>query len=228
MPRQYVNTQIAMMGSICLCLLAYLSWNAPTPEVTAGATVPDWDSPRSISVVVNKQRPLSDPAYRPEDLADAQGVQLRAEAASAYLQLSADASAAGVGITAVSGFRPAEAQALLLASYTETYGVAAAESISARAGYSEHQTGLAVDIGNQDNGCSLEACFETTPAGAWAAANAHRYGFIVRYPPGAEDITGFAYEPWHLRYVGPELAGELHDAGTTLEEHAGLPPAPGY
>lgn len=228
MPRQHVNTHIAMIGCVCLCLLAYLSWSGPAPEGRASAAAPDYDSPQSISVVVNKQRPLTDPAYLPGDLVDAGGVPLRAEAASAYLRMTADAAASGVGISAVSGFRPADAQALLLASYTESYGVAAAEAISARAGYSEHQTGLAVDIANPDSACSLEPCFGTTPAGAWAAANAHRYGFVIRYLDGAEGITGFAYEPWHLRYVGTELAGKLFDAGITLEEHAGLPSAPGY
>ena len=198
------------------------------PEQGQTARAPDFDSPQSISVVVNKRRPLTDPAYLPDDLADAGGVTLRAEASSAYLRMSADAAAEGVGIRAASGFRPADAQALLHASYINNYGAPTAESISARAGYSEHQTGLAVDIGNDDGACSLQTCFETTPAGAWAAANAHKYGFIVRYPAGAEGITGFSYEPWHLRYVGPELAGQLVGAGITLEEYAGLPAAPEY
>lgn len=251
MPRQHVNTHIAIIACVCLCLLAYLSWSAPDPDINAsapasdadatssaaapdsgtGATAsaaPDYDSPHSITVVVNKHRPLADRAYVPADLADTAGVPLRAEAASAYLQMSADAAAAGIGLAAVSGFRAADAQGLLHDSYTESYGVSAAEAISARAGFSEHQTGLAVDIGNNDGACSLKSCFATTPAGAWAAANAHRFGFIIRYPEGAEHITGFTYEPWHLRYVGTGLAQKLFDAGITLEEHAGLPPAPGY
>ncbi|MBD8043482.1 M15 family metallopeptidase [Arthrobacter sp. Sa2BUA2] len=260
MPRQHVNTHIAMIVCVCLCLLAYLSWSAPEPDInasapasdserttsaaasdpdaetsapapapaTASAPGPDFDSPQSVTVVVNKHRPLTDRAYVPGDLADASGVQLRAEAAAAYLQMSADAAAAGIGLTAVSGFRAADAQGLLHDSYTQNYGVSTAEAISARAGFSEHQTGLAVDIGNNDGACSLQSCFATTPAGAWAAANAHRFGFIIRYPNGAEHITGFTYEPWHLRYVGPDVAQKLFDAGITLEEHAGLPPAPGY
>ena len=85
-----------------------------------------------------------------------------------------------------------------------------------------------MDIGNADGSCALEACFEATPAGAWAAANAHRYGFVVRYPDGAAPVTGFAYEPWHLRFVGTELAAKLHRSGQTLEQFAGLPPAPNY
>lgn len=258
MPRQHINTHIAMIAGVCLCLLAFLAWTGPdqiqepgqgqgqaqgqaqgqvpgqgqkpaTPgHESASAAGPDYDSPQSISVVVNKHRPLSDPAYLPTDLVDAGGVLLRAEAAAAFQRMSADAAAAGVGMSAVSGFRPADAQGLLHASYIEKFGAPAAETISARAGYSEHQTGLAVDIGNYDGACSLQACFGTTPAGAWTAEHAHEYGFIVRYPAGAEGVTGFDYEPWHLRYVGAELASQLAGAGITLEEYAGLPAAPGY
>ncbi|MCC3282616.1 MULTISPECIES: M15 family metallopeptidase [Arthrobacter] len=230
MPRQHVNIHIALIGCVCLCLLGYLSWFESRAQEAAAqvAAGPDFDSPDSTSVIVNKHRPLADPAYVPQDLADIGGVQLRAEAAAAYLQMNADAAAAGVGLVAVSGFRTADAQTQLHSSYSNTYGQQAAESISARPGYSEHQTGLAVDIGNPDGACSLEPCFEATPAGAWAAANAHRYGFIIRYPAGAEATTGFGYEPWHLRYVGPELAATLTGSAQTLEQYAGLPAAPGY
>ena len=77
--------------------------------------------------------------------------------------------------------------------------------------------------------CSLEVCFADTPEGQWVAANAWRFGFLLRYPEGLTPITGFDYEPWHFRYVGPELAAELHETGTrTLEEFFGLPPAPDY
>ncbi|WP_350223890.1 M15 family metallopeptidase [Pseudarthrobacter sp. efr-133-R2A-89] len=93
-----------------------------------------------------------------------------------------------------------------------------AHHASARAGHSEHQTGLAVDISDGSGACSFEPCFAEQPAAVWAAANAHRFGFIVGYPPGDEAITGYAYEPWHLRYVGVEPATEIHDQDITLEE----------
>ena len=231
MPRQHVNTHIAMIASVCLCLLAYLSWSGQPQEadsdaaaVTAGA---DFDSPDSISVVINKDRPLA-AEYVPQDLMDAGGVLMRAEAGEAFLKMRADSAAAGVAISAVSGFRPASQQADLHSSYTDRYGDTAAEALSARPGYSEHQTGLAVDIANPDGACSLQACFEETPAGSWAAANAHLYGFVIRYPAGAEAITGYSYEPWHLRYVGVDSAHRIVDAGITLEEFADLPAAPGY
>ena len=259
MPRQYVNTQLAMIVCVCLCLMAYLSWlgqleeepgaavadgasaaaapaappapAAPTEPVvstpSAAAVELDVAAPESISVVVNKGRPL--PAgYAPRDLVDAGGVQLRAEAAEAYRQLQIGAATANVAVSASSGFRAADEQARLHSSYLERYGSVVAESISARPGFSEHQTGLAVDIASPDGSCSLLPCFEGTPAGVWAAANAHQYGFIIRYPNGAEAITGYSYEPWHLRYIGVDLARRILDAGITLEEYAGLPAAPGY
>ncbi|WAP53047.1 M15 family metallopeptidase [Arthrobacter sp. ATA002] len=196
-------------------------------NVPAAAVVPEFDSPASISVVVNKDRPL-DAGYVPPDLIDAGGVLLRAEAGHAYLRMSAGAAEASAAITAVSGFRPANMQADLHSSYTDSYGGPAAEALSARPGHSEHQTGLAVDIANPDGACSLQSCFDGTPAGSWAAGNGHRYGFVVRYPAGAEAITGYSYEPWHLRYVGEEMARQMFDAGITLEEFADLPAAPGY
>ncbi|MCQ2000968.1 M15 family metallopeptidase [Arthrobacter zhaoxinii] len=228
MPRQHITAHIAILGCVCLGLQAYLfHLDQPVSAGTTPAAGQDFDSPASVFVVVNKERPLLDPAYAPGDLADAGGVALRREASDAFARMTADAAGAGVTITAVSGFRTAEAQAALHADYAGRYGSALAESISAQPGHSEHQTGLAVDIGAADGACSLQACFEGTGAGAWAAANAHRYGFIIRYPAGAEHVTGYAYEPWHLRYVGPAAAGTIHDAGITLEQYAGLYHPPG-
>lgn len=246
MPRQFVRNSIAVLAGVCLCLLlVYLSGPgskevpaqsaqlpveaqaAELPELPAQPDAVDSDSPDSTLVVVNKQRPLP-VDYVPQDLADADGVPLRVEAAEAYLQMAAEAAAAGVPISAVSGFRTGAEQDQLYVSYTENFGPETADSISARPGYSEHQTGLAIDIANPDGSCALEACFVESLAGSWAAANAHYYGFIVRYPAGAEHITGYAHEPWHLRYVGAEQSLSIRDAGTTLEEFAGLPAAPDY
>ena len=226
MPRQYVTTHIALIAGVCFCLLGYLFWSGQQTRIPAAAAA-DRNSPDSIGLVVNKHRPLTE-GYVPPDLSAAGGVQLRTEAAAAYLQMTAEAAAAGVGIDAVSGFRSADEQANLHMSYTGSFGAEAADTISARPGYSEHQTGLAIDIANPGGECALEACFADTLAGSWAASNAHRYGFIIRYPDGAEDITGYAYEPWHLRYVGAEEAGDIFRAGITLEEYAGFPSAPGY
>lgn len=239
MPLRHFRTYLAMFACLALCLSVAFFWfaqllRADPPAAAAAGTAagaasgaaPGAESEPGI-LVINKTRPLAQD-YVPDDLTDAGGVLLRSEAAGAYLQMSTDAAAAGVYLSAVSGFRSAQEQAGLYDSYSDRYGQQAAETISARPGYSEHQTGLAIDVGNPDGVCALEACFAETTAGSWAAANAHHHGFIIRYPAGAESITGYAYEPWHLRYVGQEYARQIVDAGLTLEEFTGLPPAPGY
>lgn len=202
-----------------------ISWSAPE-----GAHVQlDIDDPTGTSVVVNKQRPLQPADYAPEPLAAVDGVPMRADTAQALGRLKDAAAADGVAVNALSGYRSYETQSGLYTGYIASYGQETADSISARPGHSEHQTGLAVDIANPDGTCSLETCFGDTPAGAWAAENAHRFGFIIRYPDGATPVTGYAYEPWHLRYVGEELAGQMHRGGAgTLEGYMGLPAAADY
>jgi D-alanyl-D-alanine carboxypeptidase len=111
---------------------------------------------------------------------------------------------------------------VLYNGYVAKDGQAAADRYSAKPGTSEHQTGLAMDVCLANSGCSLEQAFGDTPAGKWVAANAHKYGFIVRYLPGKDAITGYEYEPWHLRYVGIELATELQRNNKTMEEFFGL------
>jgi len=183
----------------------------------------------SIALVVNKRRPNTPLNGSPADLTVVGNQYMRREAATALVRLSNAAAAAGVQITTVSGFRSYAAQAALYNSYVAQYGRNVADTISARPGYSEHQTGLAMDIGNPNGACSLAACFANTPAGAYAARNAWRYGFIVRYPNGYSSITGYTYEPWHLRYVGVPLATDMHNrSARTLEQYLGLAAAPNY
>ncbi|MDT0274537.1 M15 family metallopeptidase [Blastococcus goldschmidtiae] len=203
----------------------------PTPAPAPPAfdrTQRSLDSPDSTWVVVNKLRPLDPVGYAPADLVDVGGGHLlRAEAALAVADLQAEAAAAGHGIAVQSAYRSYEYQEGLFADAVGRFGAEGAEQRSARPGHSEHQTGLAVDVGG--GGCDIERCFGDTPEGRWVAANAHRSGFLVRYAAGSEQITGYQYEPWHLRYVGPELATEMHETGVaTLEEFFGLPPAPEY
>jgi D-alanyl-D-alanine carboxypeptidase len=207
----------------------------PTPAAVVPVPPPAFDrglrsidDPNSIWVVVNKQRPLVPVAHAPAALVDiGGGMQLRAEAAQAVAALGAEAAAAGLDVEVRSAYRSFEYQQGLFGNATSWFGVAGAELRSARPGFSEHQTGLAVDVGG--GGCDIERCFGDTAEGRWVVANAHRRGFLVRYPAGSEPITGYQYEPWHLRYVGPELATEMHETGVaTLEEFFGLPPAPQY
>ena len=197
-----------------------------TGDVSAQKSI---DDPADIAVVVNKQRPLSPLSYAPDDLVSVDGQQLREAAASAFVQLQDAAASDAVALTAISGYRSYESQAQLYAGYTNHYGQAAADTISARPGHSEHQTGLAVDIAGADGVCSFQACFGDTAAGEWAAENAHRFGFILRYPEGASASSGYAFEPWHLRYVGTTVAQSMQKhSSLTLEEYLGLPPAGDY
>ena len=113
--------------------------------------------------------------------------------------------------------------------YVNTDGQAAADTTSARPGYSEHQTGWAMDIGDGGGVCSFLPCFADQPAAVWAKANAYKFGFIVRYPAGMQAVTGYVYEAWHLRYVGTDVATAMATRGiATLEQYFGLPAAPGY
>ncbi|GLB67125.1 M15 family metallopeptidase [Arthrobacter mangrovi] len=195
------------------------------------------DDPARIDVVVNKQRPLQPRDYFPADLATpaltagpgGDGTQLRAAAAEAAERMFAAAAADGAPMTVLSGFRSYETQVSTYQHWVDVNGKAGADRVSARPGFSEHQTGLSLDIGDSSGSCRLEACFADTPAGAWAARNAHRFGFVVRYQPGQESVTGYSPEPWHLRYIGTRDAGAMFGSGTkALETYYGLPPAPDY
>ncbi len=192
------------------------------------------DDPMSIWVVSNKLRPLTPMDFAPTDLSMPVGLEnefgqpLREPAARAAEALFAAAGEAGVPVRIISAYRDYGTQVGLYDSYVARDGQAAADTYSARPGHSEHQTGLVIDL--DDHGaCYLQACFGETPTGVWLAEHAADYGFIVRYPAGKEDVTGFMPEPWHFRYVGPELAAEMRATGvSTLEEFFDLPPAPGY
>jgi D-alanyl-D-alanine carboxypeptidase len=207
-----------------------LSLGMMAPSVTAVAAVGyDFDSASSLQVVVNKHRQLNPAAYVPGQLVRVQGERLRAQAADAYKQFAKAAKVAGVNVMPISGYRSFSEQASLYDSYVRQYGQATADTLAARPGYSEHQTGLAMDIGNASGICALQACFANTPAGRWAADHGWEYGFIIRYPSGAGATTGYTYEPWHLRYVGRAIAEDMQRTGiTTLEKYFGLEPAPDY
>lgn len=203
----------------------------PAPQPSASCNVA---SPATVSWVINKQRPLSPKSYVPSSLRlpnvrvrTTSGSKLRCDAASAAEKLFADAKAAGFSPMVSSGYRSYQTQSSLYNNYVAQDGQAAADTYSARPGHSEHQTGLSFDICNSGS-CSLVQSFGNTGLGKWVAANAHKYGFVVRYPQGKTSITGYTYEPWHLRYVGTTVAGQIKSSGQTLEEHFGLPAAPDY
>ena len=156
---------------------------------------------------------------------------LRLEAADAAVQMFAAITAeTGLELQAQSSYRSFSTQESVYAGWVSSLGQAGADLTSARPGHSEHQTGLALDVNAlPDQGCALEVCWGNTPHAQWIAANSWRFGFIVRYPDGMTPITGYEYEAYHLRFVGIELATEMHTTGiSTLEEFFGLSPAPDY
>ncbi len=164
-------------------------------------------------LVVNKKYPLPSTYNKGED-----------PVAKAALGSMLEAGkAAGFEYNAFSGFRSYEYQTTLYNRYVNRDGKENADRYSARPGYSEHQTGLAFDIGEKGRqDLWLTAEFGETPAGQWLMNNAHRYGFILRYPQGKEHITGFMYESWHYRYVGVEHAETIYNENTTLEEYLNI------
>ena len=135
-----------------------------------------------------------------------------------YNRMNNDASNGGINLKIISGFRSYNTQQAIYNRYVARDGVAEADRYSARAGHSEHQTGLAADIN------SLDQSFENTPEGIWLNNNCYKYGFIIRYPKGKESITGYMFEPWHIRYVGVDVATKLYNGGNwiTLEEYLGI------
>lgn len=207
----------------------------PTPTPTFDASRLSIDDPASLWVVVNKLRPLNPSDYAPSDIVRvpvpyANEPFLRQEAADAVVAMFAAAEAeAGLRLQAQSAYRSFSVQVRVYNGIVASRGQEYANVRSARPGHSEHQTGLAIDISSVPSVCALDPCFGDTEHGRWLAANAHRFGFHLRYQPGMTEVTGYSYEPWHFRYVGVELATELHDTGVrSLEEFFGLPAAPTY
>lgn len=135
---------------------------------------------------------------------------------SQFNTLSAAAAQEGLNIWLASGYRSYANQRDIYNNYVNLYGTETADTFSARPGHSEHQTGLAIDVN------SIDDSFANTPESDWLAAHAHEYGFIIRYPKGKESITGYKYEPWHLRYLGVETATAVYNSGLTLEEYLGI------
>lgn len=182
-------------------------------------------------VIVNKNRPLKPQSYVPNDLV-VPTITLRSNitdeeskltfaASEAYKKMVDAANKDDVTLTLESGYRSYESQDKLYRYYSDLQQQAELDSYSAKPGYSEHQTGLAVDVGGTSNPtCNVRACFADTPEAAWLMENAHKHGFIIRYPQGKQDITGYKYEPWHLRYTGIYLATQMKNKNlSTLEEY---------
>lgn len=174
-----------------------------------------------LLILVNKYNHLSD-NYTPDDLENvsnwyAYGTnQIREEVYDHFLDMFNDAKEEGLTLIITSGYRDYDVQKELYEEYQEIYGDEEADRVAARPGYSEHQTGLALDIVTYD---VIMEEFEQTEEFKWMQENAYKYGFILRYPKGKEAITGYDYESWHYRYVGVEVAKEIHDLDITFDEY---------
>ncbi|KAA9008432.1 M15 family metallopeptidase [Paenibacillus spiritus] len=190
--------------------------------------------PDSVTVMVNKQYGLPG-QYRPDDLVypevrflfkeKIEKRMMRKEAAEALERMFGAAQKDGVYLAGVSAYRSEKTQRSLFNAYAARDGEEKARTYSAVPGYSEHQTGLAIDVSGSEGKCAAESCFAGTKEAEWLAEHASEYGFIIRYPEGKESITGYKYEPWHIRYVGTEAAGIIASGGLTLEEYENAVPA---
>lgn len=187
--------------------------------------------------MVNKHRPLNPQNYVPSDLVQpairlavsGEATLLNSTTAAAAEKMFGAAAADGVIMALASGYRSYSTQITTYNGYVASSGQAAADRASARPGYSEHQTGWSFDIADGGGACSFQPCFAEQPSAVWVKANAHKYGFVVRYPWMFHDTTGYFYESWHLRYIGTEAAAAMAAKGiATLEEYFGLEAAPDY
>ena len=223
MPKiKFARALVAVSAALVLLSAGY----SVAPAAGADSTY-DSTTGSSITVVVNKKHPLSPLTYKPARF----GNNNLAKPASDALDLMRVAMAkAGAGdLVLASGYRGYYEQKAIFNRNVARWGKTKAFSLTAKPGFSEHQTGLAADLSASGQGCRLFACFANTKAGKWLATNSWRYGFILRYPNGATKITGYDFEPWHYRFVGKALAGAMHNAkATVLETYLGLPAAPTY
>lgn len=176
-------------------------------------------------ILVNKLHTLSSD-YEPTDmvavdgsLSTNQGLYFKREAYDAYLKMLSDAKNQGISFMICSTYRSYQTQDSIYHNYVSMYGADYANTISAYPGRSEHQTGWAVDITSASMGYGLAQNFIEYPEGIWISNHCSEYGFIVRYPKDKTNITGYSYEPWHLRYVGVDVAKEITEKGLTLEEY---------
>lgn len=164
-------------------------------------------------LIANKVYPM------PQDFAPGENQEAR----EAFNKMNAQAIKAGFELDAFSTYRSYDRQVELYTNYVARDGKEAADTYSARPGFSEHQTGLAFDIGEVGNpGDYADDRFGETEAGKWVAAHAHEFGFIMRYPQGKAEITGYKYESWHFRYVGKDIATKIYKDNSTLEEYLGV------
>lgn len=194
-------------------------------------------TPNSITALVNKELGLPS-EYIPDDLVIPdvyyninyfdEKKQMRSEAAKALEELFHATVEENLALCAISGYRSYQRQYDIFTNNVLTKGMDHTSKFSAVPGYSEHQTGLSMDVSTKSVNYRIDSSFAETPEGKWLAENAHHYGYIIRYPEGKSNITGYSYEPWHIRYVGKDLATFLYKNNLTLEEYYGFEPSYDY
>jgi D-alanyl-D-alanine carboxypeptidase len=209
----------------CAIIVKYALFDTVTTNANGKNIVTD---PADLAVVVNKQRALPD-QYIPSDLVEphvpftfkdkVEKRMMRSMAATALEKLFAQAEKDQIQLFAVSGYRSFKTQKSVFSVNVQEKGTVEANKISAVPGQSEHQTGLAIDLTNANPKDQLVESFGSSKEGLWLAAHAADFGFIIRYLEGKESLTGYAYEPWHIRYVGQEIAKDVTAKKITLEQY---------
>jgi zinc D-Ala-D-Ala carboxypeptidase len=194
------------------------------PACTIGdEQIPDDPTAAWSTIIVDTNRRLA-PDYQPPDLVDAAeagfptGFRVRTILIADLRSMREAAAASSVPIGLIAAYRTYEQQGDLYTRREQQLGAEVAKQRAARAGHSEHQLGTAIDVGSQGD-VDVTQDWGASPTGQWVAAHAHEHGFIVSYPQGKIDKTCYDYEPWHLRYVGREIAAAVHASGLTLREH---------
>ncbi len=174
-------------------------------------------------ILVNKNNPLQ-PNYKPENLVKCnipfidssveEEKYLQEEASKSIEKLFAQAKEEGIELLGTSAYRSYSIQKRVFNKNVKTRGIDDAKKYAAKPGKSEHQTGLAIDVTN-----TVRWFDKSTKEAIWLANNAHKFGFVLRFPEGKEHITGYNFEPWHIRYVGKEIAKAIYVQNITLEEY---------
>jgi len=200
-------------------VLSIIALSAAVLEGSMDAALPDKNM-EGTAFLVNRQHAISK-YYVPQTrkvIGPGMSQTMRDDAATALEEMFAAAKDEGIHLSIVSGYRSYSKQSSIYSRKKASQGQEAADRVSARPGTSEHQLGLAMDVAKKGSS-QLNTSFGKTKEGIWVKENAHRFGFIVRYLEGYEDITGYMYEPWHVRYVGKAHAEALYESGEPMENY---------
>ena len=184
------------------------------------------DMSKGLAILVNKYHYL-DENYAPDDLVNIPWkyrfggandiIQIRSEVYDAFLNMWQAANKEGYYLLIDSGFRTGSYQKTIYDEYANKSGITYADSIAARSGFSEHQTGLCIDLYSKEN--SSASTFKDSEVFKWLSENSYKYGFIIRYPEGKKSLTGYNFESWHYRYLGVDLATKVYESGLTYDEY---------